>query len=62
MEGVICWPPERINFSVRPSYADFGGQFIPRVTAVVVSSPFLIAGTLLSPLPLVGLEEFDGVS
>lgn len=32
MEGVIYWPPECINFSARPGYAVFGGQFIPRVT------------------------------
>jgi hypothetical protein len=32
MEGVICWPTERTNFSARPGYADFGGHFMPRVT------------------------------
>jgi hypothetical protein len=35
MEGVISWPSERNNFSVRPGYADFGGHFIPRVTVCV---------------------------
>jgi hypothetical protein len=31
MEGVVFWLTERNNFSVRPSYAVFGGHFIPRV-------------------------------
>lgn len=43
MEGVIFCPPERNNFLARPGYADFGGQFIPRVTAcdypITVSVP-----------------------
>ncbi len=34
MEGVLFGLCERENFGTWPSYAVFGGQFIPRVTRV----------------------------
>jgi hypothetical protein len=35
IEGLIFWPPECINFSVRPGYAVFNGQVIPGVSFVL---------------------------
>ena len=53
MEGVIFWLTERNNFSMRPSYAVFGGHFIPRVTGQFKRTPRGM--TLLIILLVIGL-------